>query len=1163
MLEAAKKLLFILIAELPLIAGIMDQWSGFIHNHPIVSGLLAIAYQALVLLSIIVRKLWKEIEKDLIKSINKWIKNTVFSFSTSFKKRYTTQIKFDHRVFNVRGLKTQGTYTLMVEDVFVELRVAPSHLQQTTMNPLAFKELTGSQPIWSFLRRLKVNQDTALAIVGPPGSGKTSLLQHVALTLTRKRNKQIHLPALFPVLLFLREHVKLIVEHSPNIAELAQSYFSDPKRYPSLRPPKGWFSKQLEAGRCLVLLDGLDEVAGTHQRRIVSQWVDDQIRNFPNCCFLVTARPNGYKDAPLAQAHVLEVMPFNHQQVSAFIHNWYLANKILSYGRNDLGVCQDAQRESQDLLRRLRAQPSLKAMSINPLLLTMIATVHNHRGVLPGHRVELYSEICDVFLSHWQQAKKINDTLTAAQKRSILQPLAAYMMNRNSELDRRTVTIQEIRSVVSTHLREIGVPEDNLPSFLYEIQEKSGILLEKEPGVWSFAHFTFQEYLCAAHWNQTKETDAWDSYQWKHLIRESFWHETLRLYASQGNASPLAAACLEVNTVGSLTLAADLLEEAMRLDASIRDRIEVCLNENLESTNPSLQRLAAEVLLMRHLKTSFRSIDEEREVDSCFVNCAEYQLFLDDMRSQGKHCQPDHWVDYRFSPGQSRVALAGIRFEDAKSFCVWLTERYGHTYRLPRADEVAEISVGEGNVFGFWGEDGKLFGFSAEDESAIKERLKDEAEMPMEIVVADIGFHFHSSVAPILQDIDSLGNSLNRITIDYGLPSAILYARQIERASVLNRASNVAYDLANDIDRYIDENFEPTLYIDRAHELAHLLHLDLRHDIHIAQSICRAQDLFRIAARARDLVDLIGYLHYHQSSKTQFIIDAFTRSLETPPRIPLQFPRAHVLSTCCHIISAIDLQPCGSYGDLRHAYNPSRDGHLIRARDLAQYLTRALDTDLVLDKVYASDFARDLAYNLMSDCDVILASAYRLDFQYSSHNPSSRVAIVEAIKCDNYSEAIDLINKYIECYHPISNEANALKLALEICGARNTSVVLRKIYRELAISKLKRAYRTIVKRSKTGYNSWLPWSRKPVSSEKLEKDKYLIAYWYLKLVLKREAAEIPAWEGIRLVRELKVAPIRNDLSRPPKSTDILFNDLNSSGDEDIIDLDSIIDLDAG
>jgi predicted NACHT family NTPase len=61
-----------------------------------------------------------------------------------------------------------------------------------------------------------------------------------------------------------------------------------------------------------VLLDGLDEVADANQRKAVGQWVNQQMLNYPNACFILTSRPFGYRDAPLERVDtVLDVQPFN------------------------------------------------------------------------------------------------------------------------------------------------------------------------------------------------------------------------------------------------------------------------------------------------------------------------------------------------------------------------------------------------------------------------------------------------------------------------------------------------------------------------------------------------------------------------------------------------------------------------------------------------------------------------------------------------------------------------------------------------------------------------------------------------------------------------------------------------------------------------------------
>jgi predicted NACHT family NTPase len=100
---------------------------------------------------------------------------------------------------------------------------------------------------------------------------------------------------------------------------------------------------------------------------------------------------------------VLEVLPFNTSQVRRFVESWYLANEIRSSGNvYDAGVRHRANQDAKDLLQRLRHHPSIGAMTVNPLLLTMIAMVHRYHGALPGTRVELYAEICEVLLGRWR-----------------------------------------------------------------------------------------------------------------------------------------------------------------------------------------------------------------------------------------------------------------------------------------------------------------------------------------------------------------------------------------------------------------------------------------------------------------------------------------------------------------------------------------------------------------------------------------------------------------------------------------------------------------------------------------------------------------------------------------------------------------------------------------
>lgn len=85
---------------------------------------------------------------------------------------------------------------------------------------------------------------------------------------------------------------------------------------------------------------------------------------------------------------------------------------------------------------------------------------------------------------------------------------------------------------------------------------------------------------------------------------------------------------------------------------------------------------------------TWQRIDENAYIDDTLITCAEYQLFIDEMRDQRKYYQPDHWVSYQFPEGQARNPILGVRHSDATEFCNWLHIKYETwLFRLPTKEE--------------------------------------------------------------------------------------------------------------------------------------------------------------------------------------------------------------------------------------------------------------------------------------------------------------------------------------------------------------------------------------------------------------------------------------------------------------------------------------------
>ncbi len=399
-----------------------------------------------------------------------------------FKRRYLTHLTEEYRGLNIRGLKTKAPVTVELEQVYVSL-----HAQ------VPDKALGRQEPPALGVGQA-MDRHQRLAILGGPGTGKTTLMAYLTLTYARNRArdrlglKEKRLPILVPL-----RQLKAVLTGGDGPTTLP-AYLARWYTDLGLHPREDFFDKALRDGRCLVLLDGLDEVADEAERRAMSEWVDRLVTVYPDNRYIVTSRPPGYDSAPLENGFtVVRIRDFTDTEIRQFATNWCLAVELAAQGADNPTARRKADEAARDLVGAIETNPAIRKLAVNPLLLSIIALVHRYRATLPKRRVDLYAECVDVLLVHWDEAKGLAGKLSPGGKRAVLQPLALQM----HQGKQRDIPRRELEARIAGLLPAVGGEAAEAADFLDEVRERSGLLIEAGVGTWAFSHLTFQEYLCA------------------------------------------------------------------------------------------------------------------------------------------------------------------------------------------------------------------------------------------------------------------------------------------------------------------------------------------------------------------------------------------------------------------------------------------------------------------------------------------------------------------------------------------------------------------------------------------------------------------------------------------------------------------------------------------
>ncbi|MCI0731528.1 MAG: SUMF1/EgtB/PvdO family nonheme iron enzyme [Chloroflexi bacterium] len=613
-------------------------------------------------------------------------------------------------------------------------------------------------------------------LTGEPGGGKSTFAGHLAHCLAAHLFqpeagwlKQLpHWPraeaGTVPVLVILRDFAHNLPDPLPRRAEAHHLWDFIQRRLEAqrldfvARP----LAQVLEDGRALLLFDGLDEVATTGQRAFVRDAVMAFLNRYPDNRCLVTCRILAYQPPagpdepdlrlPPADFPIFELAPFDEAKIDRFIAAWYTElARLGSMPGQDVG----------GLTRKLRAavrRPDLWRLAANPLLLTVMALVHTHKGRLPDARALLYEDTVDVLLWRWEQVK--------AGGQGDVPPLRQLLLAvERSELDLKKVLWrlayeahaqaggagdkEEMAGIGELALQKAlaGLAGDdwNWARQAMEVMKlRAGLLLERSPGLFTFPHRTFQEYLAGAHLSVQRNFArqaaglAGQGATWREVILLA----TGRLVYLAGDTADKPLALVnrlcptqeEDNDTAwrNAWLAGDALREmglnwaqeddwGRELLARVRGRLVALLEggkltpreraeagdtlARLGDPRPGVGALEPELILVP--AGTFLMGDDKHEITlDAFaiarypVTNAQFRFFVEDggyenqvnWTGEGWQYQEEYsWTGPRYwdneSLNQANQPVVGVSWYEAVAYANWLSRKTGKSYRLPTEAE--------------------------------------------------------------------------------------------------------------------------------------------------------------------------------------------------------------------------------------------------------------------------------------------------------------------------------------------------------------------------------------------------------------------------------------------------------------------------------------------
>jgi predicted NACHT family NTPase len=358
--------------------------------------------------------------------------------------------------------------------------VDPKEFDRFGLGEIDQNQIPGTQAVETYSK---------LRVLGKPGVGKTTFLQHLAI----QCNQSAFAANKVPVFITLRN----FAEESKIINEFSLLKYIRQEFLTSGISDLSVIETLLSAGRVLILLDGMDEILNQQSNAVLSE-----IRRFSEKYhknqFVAACRTASQK-LRLRGFTDVEIAPFTSEQIIAFAQKWFV-----TFTKSNI---QDGKALSVQFIEKLDLDENwqFRQLVVTPLFLHLACWVFHSQEKFPTKRTDFYKQGLDLLLGKWDEARGIERDevyrgFLLSQKLKLLSQIAAATFEQGQYFFEQRIVEQYIGDYIQ-NLTKVPMDAEELQieseAALKAIEAQHGLLAERARGIFSFSYLAFQEYFTA------------------------------------------------------------------------------------------------------------------------------------------------------------------------------------------------------------------------------------------------------------------------------------------------------------------------------------------------------------------------------------------------------------------------------------------------------------------------------------------------------------------------------------------------------------------------------------------------------------------------------------------------------------------------------------------